>query len=167
MTNLIDKVLEQRKDPYDVLGLVFSNFQQASQKQKMPNLEKLFVLLSASFEIQAKNREKDSILQKDQKELLEGFQKSMQADLDRHFTEGFAKATVLGNRAVLRALTWGKKVNAIQNTLIKRFLQLGDELIKENERIQVCQACGFIMVKDSPPGVCPVCKAPAKRFVTF
>jgi len=67
MTNLIDKVLKQRKDPYDVLGLVFSNFQQASQKQKMPNLEKLFFLLSASFEIQAKNREKDSILQKDQK----------------------------------------------------------------------------------------------------
>ena len=167
MTNLIDKVLEQRKDPYDVLGLVFSNFQQASQKQKKPNLEKLFSLLCASFEIQAKNREKDSILQKDQKELLEAFQKSMQADLERHFSEGFDKATVLGNRAVLRALTWGKKVNAIQNTLIKRFLQLGDKLIKENERIQVCQACGFIMVKDSPPDICPVCKAPAKRFVTF
>jgi hypothetical protein len=68
MTNLIDKVLEQREDPYDVLGLVFSNIQQASQKQKKPNLEKLFSLLSASFEIQAKNREKDSILQKDQRE---------------------------------------------------------------------------------------------------
>jgi rubrerythrin len=167
MMNLIDKVLEQRKDPYDVLSLCFSNFEQASQKQKKPNLQKLFTVLSASFEIQAKNRAKDAILQKDQTKLLEAFQKSLQADLDTNVAEGFDKATELGNRAVLRALTWGKKVHAIQNTLIKRYLQVGEEMIKENERVQVCQACGFIMVKGSPPDICPVCKAPAKRFVTF
>lgn len=166
MTNLTDKVLERNKEPCDVLSLVFSNFEQASQKQKKPNLEKLFSFLSASFEIQAKKGEKDMTLQEDRKELLEAFQKSLQTELDTYYAEGFDKATEVGNRAVLRALTWGKKVHAIHNTLIKRFLQLGEEMIEANDRIQVCQACGFIMVKDSPPPVCPVCKAPARRFVT-
>jgi len=167
MMSLIDKVLEQKKDPYHVMSLSFSNFEQTSQRQKKPNLEKFFALLSESFEIQAMNREKSTVLHKDQRELLETFQKSLQEDLDIYFAEGFNRATELGNRAVLRALTWGKKVSAIQKMLIKRFLQSGDEMIKENERIQVCQACGFIAVKDSPPDICPVCKAPAKRFVTF
>jgi rubrerythrin len=150
-----------------VLSLAFSNFEQASQKQKKSNLEKLFSMLSRSFEIQAKNSVRETTLQKSQKELLEALQKSLQTDLSTHFAEGFDKATEIGNRAVLRALTWGKKVNAIQNTMVKRFLQQGEKMIKENEHIQVCQACGFIMVKDSPPDICPVCKAPAKRFVTF
>lgn len=167
MTNLMDKILEQKNEPYDVLSLVFSNFEQASQKQKKPNLERLFSLLSASFEIQAKNREKDAIGKMGRKKLLESLQKSLQEDLGTRYGRGFDRATELGNRAVLRALTWGKKVSAIQNALIKRFLQLGEEMIKEGEGIQVCQACGFVMVKDSPPDICPVCKAPAKRFVTI
>jgi rubrerythrin len=167
MKNLTDKVLSQNEEPYDVLSLVFSNFEQASQKQKKPNLEKLFSLLSASFEIQAKNGQKQSILGEEPKRTLEALQKSLEMELSTYYPEGFEKATALGNRAVLRALTWGKKVSSIQNTLIKRFAQLGEQMIKENERIQVCQACGFIMVKDSPPEICPVCKAPAKRFVTL
>jgi rubrerythrin len=121
--------------------------------------------LSASFEIQAKNSLKDDTLMEDQKDLLESFRKSMQTELETHYAEGFDTATALGNRAVLRALTWGKKVHAIQNALIKRFAQLGEEMIKENEGVHVCQACGFIIVKESPPEICPVCKAPAKRFV--
>ena len=167
MMNLFEKVLEDSQDPDDVLSLAFSNFAQASQKQKQPTLHKLFSLLSASFEIQGRNRIQASIGQSEEKELLEGFQKSLQADLDTHLAAGFDRAAELGNRAVLRALTWAKKVQAIQGNLIKRRLQLGDGMVKENERIQVCQACGFIMVKDSPPDICPVCKAPAKRFVTF
>jgi rubrerythrin len=167
MINLIDKVLEQQNEPDHVLSLVFSNFEQASRKQKKPNLERLFSLLSASFEVQAKNAQKDSILKMESGTLLQTLQQSLQEDLAKQYPAGSAKATELGNRAVLRALTWGKKVSAIQNTLIKRFAQQGEQMFKENERIQVCQACGFIMVKDNPPDICPVCKAPAKRFVTI
>jgi rubrerythrin len=167
MTTFTDEVLKQNKDPFDVLTLVFSNFEQASQKLKRPKLQKIFSLLSASFEIQAKNAGRDAILKGERKGMLEAFQKSLRAELDATYAEGLDRAQELNNRAVLRALTWGKKVSAIQNTLIKRFVQLGEQMIKENERIQVCQACGFIMVKDSPPEICPVCKAPAKRFLSL
>lgn len=68
------------------------------------------------------------------------------------------------DRAVLRVDTWGKKVAAVQKSLLQRYIQKGDDLVRDKE-LFVCEACGFIFLGDAAPAICPICKAPASRFV--
>jgi len=34
----------------------------------------------------------------------------------------------------------------------------------DDSSLFVCEACGFIFLGKAAPEICPVCKAPAKRF---
>ncbi len=167
MMNLINKVLEENELPFDVLSLIFSNFTTVSRKQQRPHLESLFSILSLSFEIQAKNQLRENILNVEQKNILGVFQDKIKEDLQENYPEGFKISEVLKQRGALRALTWGQKVTSIQNFLIKRFIKSGESIIKENEKIHVCEACGFVIIKNNTPDICPVCKAPSSRFVSF
>jgi rubrerythrin len=167
MTDLINKVLEESELPFDILGLMFSNFKTVSQKQQRPHLENLFSVLSLSFEIQAKNQLREKILKEDQNNILEAVQNKIKIDLQENYPEGLKKSEELKQRGALRALTWGQKVTSIQSSLIKRFIKYGESIIKENETIHICEACGFIIIKDNAPNICPVCKAPSSRFITL
>ena len=66
-------------------------------------------------------------------------------------------------RGALRAATWGQKVTTSQRALIDRYLSKGQELL-DGKKLFVCEACGFIFLGDSPPPICPTCKAPQSRF---
>ncbi len=167
MTNLIDKVIEKTNEPFDVMSMIFSNFAQVSEKQKKPNMERLFSLLSESCRIQAKKTIQEGKEPADTQARLEKMQRLLQDELGGSYGGGLEAAGKIGDRGVLRAFTWGKKVNAIETAVLKRFRKAGEEILKENEHFQVCRACGFIMTKDSPPDICPVCKAPAGRFETI
>ena len=167
MTDLLNEVLEENELPFDVLGLIFSNFKTVSQKQQRPNLENLFSALSLSFEIQAKNQLGKNILNEDQINILEVFQNEIAKDLQENYPDGLKRSEELKQRGALRALTWGQKVTSIQSSLIKRFIKDGEAIIKENEKIHICEACGFVIIKDNAPDICPVCKAPSGRFITF
>lgn len=167
MMNLLNKVMEKNQTPFDVLSLIFSNFATVSQKQQRPNLEKIFSVLSLSCEIQAKSIEKKATLKNEKKDVSQVFQDYVKEDLELHYPECFKKAEESENRGALRALTWGKKVTSIQDSIVKRFMKQGENLIKENEKIHVCEACGFVIIKDNTPEICPVCKAPRSRFVSF
>jgi rubrerythrin len=167
MTNLVGKVLEKNSGPFDVMSMIFSNFAQVSEKQKKPNMERLFSLLAESCRIQAKKTIQEGKEPADTRARLEKMQRLLQDELGGSYGAGLETAGKIGDRGVLRALTWGKKVNAIEAAVLKRFQKAGKEILKENEHFQVCQACGFIMTKDSPPDICPVCKAPASRFETI
>ena len=164
MMNLMGKVTEKRKKPYDVLSLVFSNFRLASEKQERPNLGRLFATLSSVFGIQAKNSLKDSILKEERGTIRESLQELVDEELNEGYPKGFEVSEKLRQRGVLRAYTWGKKVATIQSSLLKRYAKLGEDLIKEDEKIHICSACGFIMIKAAVPDICPVCKAPSGRF---
>ena len=166
MKYLIEKLSEKKKEPYAEIALILSNFAQSTEKQKKPNMSRIFSLLSASFLIEAEQSENDEFRGKKETELLEEFQGLLQDEIRAMYPEAFDTATNAGDRGALRALTWGKKVSAIQNTLMKRFLDKGEEILKENEAYHVCEACGFIYTGENPPEICPVCKAPRKRFST-
>ena len=167
MNNLVNKVLEENELPFDVLSLIFSNFKTAAQKMQKPHLESLFSILSLSCEIQAKNQLREDILNAEQMDILESYQDEMKEELQKNYPEGFKISESFKQRGALRALIWGQKVTSIQNSLIKRFIKQGESIIKENEKIHVCEACGFVIVKDNAPDICPVCKAPSSRFITF
>jgi len=147
-------------------ALVCSNFEQAAEKQKRENMSKLFGLLAQSFRIQTMAREKARGKAPSDEKLLSRMQEALEQDLKQSYTVGERVVKEQGHRGALRALTWGGKVSAIQKSVLKRYLKLGDELLKEGQAVHVCQACGFVGIGDAPPGTCPVCKAPSSRFVT-
>jgi rubrerythrin len=166
MMHLMNRVIQRDSQPLSVLSLLFSNYAQSSEKLKRPHLTKYFNLLSRSFELQAMDQQR-GIKDKPFNKLLSGFQGSIQEDLKKNYVSEEKGAQKSKNRGALRNFTWGKKVTTIQNSLIKRFLQSEGALVKENQRIFVCEACGFIGIGNGPPDLCPVCKAPSTRFVSF
>lgn len=167
MTNLTEKILEQNKEPYAAMSCIFSNFAQIAEKQKKMNMQELFTLLAESFKIQAQKKAEEQLSGKQPEEAAESMLKILQDKTKKQYAEALEKAETLGDRGVLRALTWGKKVNTIQNYITQRFVKDKEEMLEPEDHFQVCQACGFLMTKDSPPDRCPVCKAPGTRFETF
>jgi rubrerythrin len=166
MMNMLNSVLERDRHPYGVLSLIFSNFEQVCRKQRRPNQAKIFSALSTSFEIQAKRRTADHTDISSLDRLLERFEDVIDEDLNKNYQECTAASSKLKERGSLRASTWGKKVTAIQRSLIRRFNKQGADFIPVHQKIHVCEACGFIMIGEEPPPYCPVCRAPAGRFVS-
>jgi rubrerythrin len=162
METMVESFQQEGGLALSMLSLFLSNYREACEKQRRPQLAKLFALLARSFEIQAKR----GMERVDTDQLLEDFQNSLADDLQKRYPAGESLAEEQGNRGVLRMTTWGKKVTTIQNALIKRFQKSEGVLLKEGQRMYVCAACGFIGVGTEPPAVCPVCKAPASRFIT-
>jgi rubrerythrin len=160
----LEGIIQSGEHPLVVASLLCSNYEQASQKQKRDTMSKLFGLLARSFQLQAQARQRDSLKSFSDDAIAADLQDSAERDLQKTYAGGENRMKELGQRAALRALTWGGKVSAIQKSLIKRYLKLGDQLLKEGQALYVCQACGFIGIGDAPPDTCPVCKAPSSRF---
>ena len=100
----------------------------------------------------------------EEKDTLAVLSDLLEKDTGTYYPLAFQKAKDAENRGALRALTWGKKVSAIQKSLLKRYKQAGGDFSKGDEALYVCEACGFIYTGISPPEICPVCKAPSSRF---
>ncbi len=167
MNAVLEYVRGLKDSQYESLALLFSNLSTASQKQKRPGLEKIFSALSRSLDIQGMNKKKDRDLQTEKGKVLQAVLKYLQEDLSVHYEKGMSIVQKTKERNVLRALTWGKKVTSIQNSLIKRYDSKGDSVLRDDQKVYICEACGFIILKENAPDVCPVCKAPSSRFVSF
>jgi rubrerythrin len=161
MMTILEKVLEQDEHPFGVLSFAFSNYERAALRQQRPRLAKLLSALSQSLRIQAVN----AVEQETRDEWLGTLQGQIKAQLAGDYATSTVCATDLGERGALRALLWGKKVSLIQNALVGRFVKHG-EAIMDGAKIHVCEACGFLIIKEGVPDLCPICKAPSERFVS-
>ena len=85
------------------------------------------------------------------------------SDLDRGYPRAWETARRNADRGALRALTWSEKVTRILKSLLTRYAAEGDAMTA-NTGVYVCTVCGFVYVGDEPPQVCPVCKAPNRKF---
>lgn len=136
-------------------GSLFSNLALAARKldqiEKSESLEKL----SRYFEPAADAGPGGT---------LEELALQIDTDLKTGYLAVREKARAQGDRGALRAVTWGEKVSAVQKSFITRY-QKADEAFLDNQDIYVCEACGFIFAGKQAPDICPVCKAPAKKFV--
>ncbi|MBR2099135.1 MAG: rubredoxin, partial [Firmicutes bacterium] len=68
-----------------------------------------------------------------------------------------------GDRGALRSLTWSEKVTRILRSLLAAYAREGSAM-PENTGVYVCTICGFVYVGSDLPEVCPVCKAPGRKF---
>ncbi len=84
-------------------------------------------------------------------------------DLENQYPQIQKLAESANDRGAQRALKWAQKVTTLQKSLIDRYLLKGEELLADSS-LFVCEACGFIFLGKTAPEICPVCKAPAKRF---
>ena len=84
-------------------------------------------------------------------------------DIDENYPNVEAKASAAGDRGALRIKVWGEKVTRMLNSLVSRYLEEGEEMLKDTQ-IWVCTICGFVYVGDEPPALCPVCKVPSWKF---
>ena len=137
------------------MSAICSNMAKACEKQlRMADLE-LFKQVGAYYGSQVEPVEASSLSE------LNGY---ITDDLAKRYEEVAELATSVGDRGTLRCVTWGKKVTAIHKSVIARYEKQGEALLEGNN-LYVCEACGFIAVAPAVPELCPICKAPASRFM--
>ncbi len=85
-------------------------------------------------------------------------------DLESEFPVANVIANDLKDRGAKRVLTWGEKVSKVIKSLLLSYDQEGIKSLKE-EKIWVCDICGFVYVGEVPPAICPICKVPSLKIL--
>jgi rubrerythrin len=166
MKTLMDRVQTQDERPFGALSLALSSLAQSAARQQRPNLAKLLSALAQSYQIQALNAAQKAAPVEDRVAELASVQAQIKAQAQA-YPAATAQATERGERGVLRALLWGNKVTMIENSLLTRLIKQGASLFRDKQGVHVCEACGFVIVREGAPDLCPICKAPRERFVSL
>lgn len=93
---------------------------------------------------------------------VEKLAKELQTDAD-NYASVRAVADANADRGAARVCVWGEKVTRILSSLVNRYLNEGEVMLK-NTDIWVCTTCGFVYIGDIAPALCPVCKVPDWKF---
>ncbi len=136
------------------LGAICSNLQKACEKQMRTTEAELWKELVSHFTQVAVETDSPS---------LDEVTPYLVDDIENSYTKITALAEANGDRGALRCVTWGKKVTAIQKSVLSRYEKQGEALLEGNN-LYVCEACGFIAIGGQVPNLCPICKAPTSRF---
>ena len=94
---------------------------------------------------------------------VEDIAKMIMTDIDEGYPDIQAKAEADADRGAQRIRVWGEKVTRMLNSLVTRYLEEGEKMLKDTQ-VWVCTVCGFVYVGDEPPAMCPVCKVPSWKF---
>ena len=136
------------------MSALCSNLAKGCEKQYMFEEMEKFNELADYFAAVSPPSDKDSI---------DDIARMINEDLDRNYPMVSSKASADGDRGALRICAWGEKVTRMLNSLVQRYLEEGEEMLKDTQ-IWVCTICGFVYVGDEPPAQCPVCKVPSWKF---
>jgi len=148
---------------------IFSNLAKASEKQQREETALLFRQLSQITEITQITQARTGIEatgatgEGSAEASLTAVRQRITQDLETHYPQLQQLAEAANDRGAQRALKWAQKVTTLQKSLIDRYLLKGEALMDDSS-LFVCEACGFIFLGKAAPEICPVCKAPAKRF---
>ena len=135
------------------ISLICSNLAKASEKQYLEEEKDLFRELSKYYEEleSAKTGSLDDVIDMVNSD-INSFSKAM---------EVFSK---YDDRGAKRVVNWTSKSTNIMKVVIDTYKEKGIDYIKNN-KIWVCDICGFIYVGDNPPKVCPVCRVPSVKIL--
>ena len=136
------------------VSVLCSNLAKGCEKQYRFDDMKRFRELSEYFSAVSPPSEKDSV---------EDIVAMLMNDIDVNYPTVEAKASAESDRGALRIKVWGEKVTRMLSSLVQRYLEEGEEMLKDTQ-IWVCTICGFVYVGDQPPAMCPVCKVPSWKF---
>ncbi len=146
-TEVITEDNDLRELSNDEIAYVCSNLAKACEKQYLEEEKKLYLEL---FEYFKRNEAKSGELS----------DLGVMFDSDiKLLNDAFNLANTYEDSGAKRVLTWATKTTNIINTIVKNYNEKGIEYIKNN-KIWVCDICGFVFIGDNPPQVCPICKVP-------
>ena len=131
-----------------------SNLAKGCEKQYQPEQAAAFRKLAEWFSAQSGTSAEPSFEQ-----LLD----RVNADLEAGYPAANTASRQNGDRGAMRSLTWSEKVTRILKSLLARYAQEGDAMLK-NTGVYVCTICGFVYIGNDLPEVCPVCKVPNRKF---
>lgn len=146
-TEVITEDNDLRELSNDEIAYVCSNLAKACEKQYLEEEKKLYLELFKYF---ISNEVKSGKLN----DLEVMFDKDIKL-----LNDAFNMANTYEDSGAKRVLTWATKTTNIINNIIKNYNEKGIEYIKNN-KIWVCDICGFVFIGDNPPQVCPICKVP-------
>lgn len=146
-TEVITEDNDLRELSNDEIAYICSNLAKACDKQYLEEEKGLYLELFEYFK--SKDINNGSI-----NNLVEMFNND--ANL---LNDAFNIVNNYDDSGAKRVLTWATKTNNIINSIIKNYSVKGIEYIKNN-KIWVCDICGFVFIGDVPPQVCPICKVP-------
>lgn len=151
----------RRREAADMLRLspleasaLCSNLARGCEKQYLAEEAALFTQLADFFETASAPAKAPD---------WAGIADLVEQDLAQTLPAASSAASQAGDRGALRALVWSEKVTRIHKSLLTRYRQEGEAMLK-NTGVYVCTICGFIYVGDNPPALCPVCKVPGWKF---
>jgi len=85
-------------------------------------------------------------------------------DLSTTFSTSNQIASSKKDRGSLRALKWAEQVTKMNNAHLNRYESEGPTIL-EKTNVYVCEICGFVLIADDKPEVCPVCKVPSIKMI--
>ena len=146
-TEVITEDNDLRELSNDEIAYICSNLAKACDKQYLEEEKGLYLELFEYFK--SKDINNGSI-----NNLVEMFNNDTNL-----LNDAFNIVNNYDDSGAKRVLTWATKTNNIINSIIKNYSVKGIEYIKNN-KIWVCDICGFVFIGDVPPHVCPICKVP-------
>ncbi len=136
------------------MSALCSNLAKGCEKQYMFKEMEKFTELADYFAAVSPPSDKDSI---------DDIAEMLNRDLEENYPLVSSKASADGDRGALRICAWGERVTRMLDSLVQRYLEEGEEMLKDTQ-IWVCTICGFVYIGDEPPTLCPVCKVPSWKF---
>ena len=146
-TEVITEDNDLRELSNDEIAYICSNLAKACDKQYLEEEKGLYLELFEYFKSKDINNESIN-------NLIEMFNNDANI-----LNDAFNIVNNYDDSGAKRVLTWATKTNNIINSIIKDYSVKGIEYIKNN-KIWVCDICGFVFIGDVPPQVCPICKVP-------
>ena len=136
------------------MSALCSNLAKGCEKQYMFREMEKFSELADYFAAVSPPSDKDSI---------DDIAEMLNRDLEENYPLVSSKASADSDRGALRICAWGERVTRMLDSLVQRYLEEGEEMLKDTQ-IWVCTICGFVYIGDEPPALCPVCKVPNWKF---
>lgn len=151
--NKIDDEDDLRQLTNYEISLICSNLARGCEKQYLDEEMQAFYKLSKYYE------EKEADLKSELSDV-----KELVKDDINSFKEAMKVFDEYNDRGAKRVATWASKSTVIMNTLLDNYMKKGLDYIKNN-KIWVCDICGFVYIGDNPPKACPVCKVPSLKIL--
>ena len=142
----------------------YASFSDKAAEEGFQNVAKLFRAASRAEEIHARRHLQVYGIPKTEDNLTAAI--AGEREEFTHMYPGFIKESQAeGNDEATRSFTFAMKAEQVHANLYEKALEsikAGKDL--ETSNIYLCPTCGNVVL-NSPPGACPICGVPGKKFI--
>lgn len=136
------------------LSILLSNLAKGCEKQYLVKEQSLFHQLADYYQKLDADLEVQS---------LEALGEYLDQDLRQNYPVAHSDTDQIKDRGAKRALVWSEKSTNMLQSLIERYQNEKETMVNDN-KVFVCEICGFVYIGKEAPEICPVCKVPRLKI---